>query len=132
MLAGFPKRLGRRARKVRWDARRTDAPEDSRGRPRGNKNAMGKAISPSAWQLGWGKHQGKIAYLAGVGAEAGFALVDLRFQFCRAECRGEQVVQHTVGRDESDGRGSTRAQLQPEVGQYGQSMGRNAQQAASG
>lgn len=81
MLAGFPKRLGRRARKVRWDARRTDAPEDSRGRPRGNKNAMGKAISPSAWQLGWGKHQGKMAYLAGVGAEAGFALVDLRFGF---------------------------------------------------
>lgn len=33
-------------------------------------------------------------------------------------------MQHTVGGDESDGRGSTRAQLQPEAGQYGQSMGR--------
>lgn len=36
------------------------------------------------------KEPGKMAYLAGIGAEAGFALVDLRFH--RAECRGEQEV----------------------------------------
>lgn len=58
MLAGFPKRLGRGAR-IRRDARRTDAPEDSRGRPRGNRNAMGRTIGiPVCLAAGMGKIPG--------------------------------------------------------------------------